>query len=476
MNPEVIEALSAIVGADRVTTAATDRFIYSVDSFWLPQMWLDRGRMRPRPGVVVYPESAAEVARILALANEARVPVVPWGGGSGTQGGALPVEDGITIDLKRLNRIREINESSLFVTAGAGVNGTHLEWALNERGLTLPHYPASANCATLGGYLAPRGSGTISTKYGKAEDLVMSMEVALPDGRLIRTPPVPNHASGPDFMRLFLGSEGTFGVITEATMRVTKLPEARLLRAMLFADVRTGLAAGRRMMVDRLDPLVIRMYDPHSTASLVKRVLGDELAGAYMILGFDGWTEIASAQEARALAICAELGGRDLGREPGERWWNHRYDFYYPPLSLHLPAMYGTVETVATFDRIEEIYVAKKAAIEAEFGHLGVGYIAHFSHWFPWGASLYDRFLLRDPPADPDEAEALHNAIWDLAVRTSLAHGGMLNEHHGVGLKLHRFMREQYGDAWPFLESLKRAIDPRGIMNPGKVGFEPGPR
>ena len=114
------------------------------------------------------------------------MPVVPWGGGSGTQGGALPAEDGLIIDLKRLNKIREINERSLFVTAEAGVNGTELEWALNERGLTLPHYPASANCATLGGYLAPRGSGTISTKYGKAEDLVMSMR-----GRVARWPAHP---------------------------------------------------------------------------------------------------------------------------------------------------------------------------------------------------------------------------------------------------------------------------------------------
>jgi alkyldihydroxyacetonephosphate synthase len=207
----------------------------------------------------------------------------------------------------------------------------------------------------------------------------------------------------------------------------------------------------------------------------VKRVLGYELSGAYMIIGFDGWTEIATAQEARALEICRELGARDLGREPGERWWNHRYDFYYPPLTLHLPALYGTVETVATFDRIEAIYHAKKSAIEGQFGHLGVGYIAHFSHWFPWGASLYDRFLLKEAPADPVEAEALHNRLWDVAVETSLAHGGMINEHHGVGLKLSRFMRAQYGNAWPLLERLKDAIDPNGIMNPGKVGFDKAP-
>ena len=224
----------------------------------------------------------------------------------------------------------------------------------------------------------------------------MSLEVVLPTGASIRTPGVPNHASGPDFMRLFLGSEGTFGIITEATMRITRLPETRLFRAMLFKDVATGLEAGRRMMVDRLDPLVIRMYDPHSTASLVKRVLGYELAGAYMIIGFDGWRRSPARRKQRALAICDELGARDLGREPGERWWNHRYDFYYPPHTLHLPAMYGTVETVATFDRIEAIYHAKKAAIERHVRAIWASsYIGHFSHWFPWGASLYDRFLLQ---------------------------------------------------------------------------------
>jgi alkyldihydroxyacetonephosphate synthase len=472
ISADLLTSLESIVGAPWISTRETDRLIYSVDSYWLPQMWLDRGERMPQPDVVVHPGSVAEVRDILKVAHAHRVPVVPWGGGSGTQGGALPIHHGIIVDVKRLNRILDINERSLYVTAQAGVNGTELEWALNERALTLPHYPASANCATLGGYLAPRGSGTISTKYGKAEDLVMSLEAVLPDGQVIRTPAVPNHASGPDFMRLFLGSEGTFGIITEATMRVTRLPEVRLFRAVLFKDVATGLEAGRRMMVDRLDPLVIRMYDPHSTASLVKRVLGYELSGAYMIIGFDGWREIAAAQEARAMAICDALGGRDLGREPGERWWAHRYDFYYPPLSLHLPAMYGTVETVATFDRIERIYEAKKAAIEGGFGHLGVEYIAHFSHWFPWGASLYDRFLLRQAPADPHDARTLHDRLWDVAVATSLEHGGMLNEHHGVGLKLSRFMRAQYGAAWPLLEAIKHAIDPHGIMNPGKVGFE----
>ncbi|HLV01415.1 MAG TPA: FAD-binding oxidoreductase [Acidobacteriota bacterium] len=467
----IFSELEDVVGADHVSTRQVDQLIYSTDWSWMPQMWLDRGLIPARADFIVHPGSVEEISELLKIANAYRLPIVPWGGGSGTQGGAIPTYGGIIIDLKRLNKILEVNEESLYVCAQAGINGTQLEWALNEKNLTLPHYPASANCATLGGYLAPRGSGTISTKYGKAEDLVMSMQVVLPDGRIIRTPGVPNHASGPDFMRIFLGSEGTFGIISEATMRIVPLPETRLFRAVLFKSIGDGIEAGRRMMVDRLEPLVIRMYDPSSTASLVKKVLGYELEGAYMIIGFDGWEEIAAAQEKRAMLICEALGAKDLGREPGERWWNHRYDFYYPPLGLHLPQMYGTIETVTTFSKLEDLYWAKKKAIESHFGEIGIRYIGHFSHWFPWGASLYDRFILEETPEDPKEALHLHNRIWTVAVRTSLENEGMINEHHGVGLKLSRYMRAQYGPAWHLLASIKEALDPNGIMNPGKVGF-----
>src|SRR5581483_2864613 len=161
---DVVGAIEAVVGAEHVSTSETDRLVYSVDSFWLPQMQLDRGVRTRTPDIIVHPGSAREVSDVLKIANSARIPVVPLGGGSGTQGGALPIHGGIMLDVKRLNRVLEIDDHALRVTAQAGVNGGQLEWALNERGLTLPHYPASANGATLGGYLAPRGSGTISTK------------------------------------------------------------------------------------------------------------------------------------------------------------------------------------------------------------------------------------------------------------------------------------------------------------------------
>ena len=463
--------LEDIVGADHISVKESDKLIYSTDWSWMPQMWLDRGQPLTTPDYIVHPGTAEEIAAVMEVANIYRIPVIPWGGGSGSQGGALPTFGGIIVDTKRLNKIIDIDERSLTVTAQAGIIGTQLEWALNDRGLTLPHYPASANCATLGGYLAPRGSGTISTKYGKAEDLMMSMQVVLPTGAIIRTPPVPNHASGPDYARLFLGSEGTFGIITEATMMIDYLPQVRLLRAVLFDDLSRAIEAGRRMMTRRLDPMVIRLYDPGSTASLVKQVLGYELEGAYMVIGFDGDADLAALQEEKAMAICEQLGAQDLGREPGEKWWNHRYDFYYPPQTLMLPWMYGTVETVTTFDKLEQLYWAKKAAIEESYADWNIRYIGHFSHWFHWGASLYDRFIIEEPPQDPRGALSLHNRVWTTAVTTSVENGGMINEHHGVGLKLSRYMRLQYGPAWPLLKNIKEAIDPNGIMNPGKVGF-----
>ena len=146
----------------------------------------------------------------------------------------MAVHGGITLDLKRLNRIIEINEMSQTVAAQAGINGYELEQALNQAGFTLPHYPASVHSATLGGYLASRGSGVLSTKYGKAEDMVLSVQVVLPNGDIVRTLPVPNHAAGPGILQIFVGAEGSYGIITEATMQLERLPEERRFQAFLF--------------------------------------------------------------------------------------------------------------------------------------------------------------------------------------------------------------------------------------------------
>jgi alkyldihydroxyacetonephosphate synthase len=463
--------LMDIAGDGDVTVRDAERIAYGPDYYLVPQIWMDRGNLPPMPDWIVFPESADEVSRILKLANRHKIPIIPYGGGTGSQGGTVPLYGGILMDLKKMDKIVRVDEESLTVTAQAGINGQHLEWAVNKKGLTLAHYPASEYGATLGGYVAARGTGTLSTKYGKAEDIVVSMEAVLPSGEKIRTLPVPNHACGPSLLQLLVGSEGTLGVITEVTMRLDPIPEERRWRAYLFKDIRKGIEAGRRMMTHRIRPCVIRLYDENSTRRVVKSVLGLTVEGSYMVVGCDGDRRSVDFEMAIVDEICRNLDAQDLGAEAGEHWWKHRYDFYFPPLGLMLPKMFGTVETTTTFDRLYELYMAKKRVVEEEFKAWNATYIAHFSHWFPWGGMVYDRFIIDRPPQDPEEALQLHTEIWGRSARTSVEYGGILNDHHGIGFKLGWLMPELYGPAWPAMQAIKDALDPSGIMNPGKLGF-----
>jgi alkyldihydroxyacetonephosphate synthase len=463
-----------IVGRENVLTNPSDLLYYGVDYMWIPRMYIDRGLVPPTPDLVVLPGSSHEVSQIVKLGNQYHVPIIPWGGGSGSQGGVMPIYGGITMDLKRLNKLVSIDRESQTVTAQAGINGYELECVLNALGYSLPHIPASIHSATLGGYLACRGSGVLSTKYGKIEDMVLQVEVVLPNGDIIKTLPVPNHASGPGILQLFVGAEGSFGIITEARCRIEKLPEERVFTAYLFATMHDGFEAGKRMMLERVKPAVIRLYDEHETIKQIKKILGTNIErGCYVVIGLDGSKEQVSLDLSRVVKICSGLQGSELPTERAWDWWNHRYHFYYPPQALDFPLMFGTMDTLCTFENMERLYNTKKQVLESRYARWNLEYIAHMSHWYPWGVMVYDRFTIERPPQDPDEALALHNEIWNLAVRTAIECGGVINEHHGVGLKLARFMREQYGPAFQVLEGLKRSLDPHGILNPGKMGFGP---
>src|SRR3954452_15883281 len=242
---ELAPALAAVLGADAVHTDAAQLDAYTADTYWPAIHARAAGTPLGRPDVVAVPRSEEDVAAALRVAAAHGVPVVPWGGGSGTQGGAVAVDGGLVIDLRALDRIVEIDDVSLTVTAQAGVNGNVLERALNERGLMLPHYPASSEWATVGGYIAARGSGVLSTRYGKIEDLVLSLRVALPGGELIDTVSVPRHAVGPDLTQLFVGSEGTLGIITRATLEIVPLPAERSFMVLGFPTVEAGVNAFR---------------------------------------------------------------------------------------------------------------------------------------------------------------------------------------------------------------------------------------
>jgi alkyldihydroxyacetonephosphate synthase len=465
---ELIDELREAVDPEAVSTDPARLDECSADAYWKAIAARAAGEPLGRPDVVVSPSSEQEIAAIVRIANDRRMPVVPRGGGSGTQGGAVPVAGGIVLDLGRLNRILAVDEESLTVTAEAGVNGKRLENELNERGLMLPHYPASAEWATVGGYVAARGSGVLSTRYGKIEDLVLSLGVVTPTGEPIETLPVPRHAAGPELTQLFIGSEGTLGVVTRATLQLARLPARRRFEAVTFPAIEPGFAAVREALALGLRPSVVRLYDEVATRTTLGPVVERELDGVCTLLCFEGESTVADAETEAFLGLARLAGAEVLEPGLGELWWERRYDFYHPPHHPELPAVWGTVEATATYARLLDVYRAVRAAVEPYERSAGLKLKTHFSHWYPWGAMMYGRFVIRD--GGPDSVE-LHDALWDDAVDAILAAGGVMNDHHGVGLKLGHHMQAQWGAAFESLRRIKAALDPNGIMNPGKLGL-----
>lgn len=203
----------------------------------------------------------------------------------------------------------------------------------------------------------------------------------------------------------------------------------------------------------------------------MRKVLNLDRKGAYLVIGFDEIKEIVDILEKKAVEICMKTAYEDLGAEGGNSWWENRYKFFFPPYIFDLPRSFGTMDTVATYDKMEAVYWGMKKAIEAEFPMCR--FIAHFSSWYEWGVMCYDRFIIeeKDVPADHHEAVRLYNDIWNVGMRAALANGGLINEHHGIGIKLGRLMKEQYGPAFKVLQVIKQGLDPNGIMNPGKAGL-----
>jgi alkyldihydroxyacetonephosphate synthase len=460
-------ALSSALGA-AVITAPSDLAAYTADTYWPALHAKAAGAPIARPDVVVRPRTEEDVATTVAIAHSHRVPVVPWGGGSGTQGGALAIRGGIVIDLRSLDDVIEVDDESMTVTVQAGKNGRELEAELNARGLMLPHYPASVEWATVGGYVAARGSGVLSTRYGKIEDLLLSLRVVTPATGLLETVSAPRHAVGPELTQLFVGSEGTLGVITQVTLQVVPLPEARRFAAVAFPTVGAGIGAIRRALQLGHRPSVVRLYDEEATRLAFSPVVGEELSGVYTVLAFEGEEEAAALEERRVLALAEEAGAEVLDPALAQRWWDRRYDFYHPPHQPELPAIWGTLDVVASYARIEAVYEALRTAVREPYRSDGLELRMHFSHWYAWGTMIYGRFVV--PDGGPD-ALALHDRIWEDGMNAALDAGAVINDHHGVGIKLGPYMRRQHGAALDAMRQIKAALDPHDVMNPGKLGL-----
>ncbi len=471
----LVDALGKIVGASNVLDRYEGRKQFKGDQSWLTYVHEHYGKPLSRQDAVATPHTTQEVAAIVKLANQLKVPITPMGGGSGVQGAADATRGGIMINLREMTKIRHLDKKSLTITVEPGYNVKKFEEDLNAQGLSFTHYPASAEWASVGGCLAARGSGVLSTKYGNIQDHVLSCEVVTPTGDILQMPSVPKHAAGPEMTMLQVGAEGIFGIITACTIKLRNLPTRRNFNAFHFESLAQGIEAGRQIMVTGLRPAVMRLYDKEAALHSLERAVQAGLKGVTKVLMFDGDHPTLTDAEANvAYEICRKNGGIELGCQIGQIWWEKRYVFYHPPYAPYLPQMWCTMDTVADFEHIEATYdkvtYAMKNAIDPKWG---LTLKTHFSHWYDWGSMIYPRWGVPKGPDDLDEAVALHNKIIHAATMAAHEAGAVINDHHGVGLRLAPYMKVELGEAgMKFLAGLKKGVDPLNIMCPGKMGLD----
>ena len=471
---DLLEQLRAALGSDGVSADPVDRRAYGHDTFPLALKPAGEGVAAYEPGVIAFPRSAEEVATVVRLAGAARAPVVPFGGGSGIVGGALAVRGGVMVDLKHLAAVEEIDPFSRLVAVGAGINGQRLEDYLNERGYTTGHYPQSLRSSTLGGWIAHRATGTASTRYGGIEALVAGMDVVLPTGDLLRLRPSPRGSTGPDLRQLFLGGEGTLGIVTRATLRIRPLPAARAWLVFVCPDFAAGLDAIRRTVQAEYRPAVVRLYDAEEGAHLLETV--PHAPGAcLLLLSCEGEAEQVAWESGQIRKRVVAAGGMDIGSEPAERWWAGRFNTAGLLHTLRAPlGIADALEVAAPWRALPALYAAMRADMRAALGlpdRPGAVY-GHTSHAYPDGANLY--MIFHGQAANAADVAPLYGRVLDAAFQACARHGGTLSHHHGIGLGKARWLELEYGAAGvDVLRAVQRALDPDGILNPGKIGAAP---
>ena len=496
LEPEVLSALKEAVGARAVMTDRYERVFHAVGKSYHDLLRLRTGRIDAAPDAVVYPASAEAVAAVLAICDRAGVDVVPYGGGSSVVGGveATGRPDGagvITVDTSRLDRLLHADPISRTATAQAGIYGPVLERKLGDEGFTLGHYPQSFEFSTLGGWIAARGAGQQSNRYGTMAKLLVSARVATPRGELV-TRPFPQSAAGPDLNHVIAGSEGIFGIITEATVRVRPVPPARDARAWIFRDFESGAAAIRDMAQDGVPVAMVRLSDEPETrffgrfraagkpaspaAGVVKAVRG--LAGldtpCAMLVGVEGSAGTVAAGVSRSAVVCMSHGGIPVGSGPARSWFAERFETpYLRDVLLDRGVGVDTLETATVWANVPQLHRAVSDAIDqairethTEPGGRGI-VMCHISHSYLDGASLYFTFVFpMAQGAERDQWLRIKRAASDVIV----ANGGTISHHHGVGADHLPWMEAEKGAlGLELLRGAKDRVDPSGILNPGKL-------
>jgi alkyldihydroxyacetonephosphate synthase len=437
----------------------------ATDSWSLALLRRVRGDDLPEPAAVVFPARTEEVATVLAWATETGTAVIPRGAGSGVCGGAQAETQAIVLDLSRMDRIGPVDPVSQTVEAQAGVRGDRLEETLARSGLTTGHYPQSIAISTVGGWIAASSAGQASTGFGAIEDLLLGLTAVLPGGEILRLRSVPRSAAGPDLRRLLVGSEGTLAVVTEATLACRPRPAGWEWLAFSYPDFTTMAAALRDVRRAETGAAVLRGYD-ETDAQLGFGAL-HHTTGCVALAGFPvGGPGLAARKQATTAIL--HTAGAELGARYGEHWWQHRNDAVQtfaqimgPERTFGTGVIVDTMEVAGLWSAVPRLYDGIKTALSARAQAVA----CHLSHLYPSGSSLYFTFLITG--ADDHDAETRYREAWQQAARTCTEAGGTITHHHGVGRLKAPFLTGELGETGlGVLGTIRRALDPAGIMNP----------
>ncbi len=453
LSAEELESLRKIVGPERLATGESELELHSRDESHHPPH---------RPDAVVFPRSAAEISAILRFANSRKIPVTPWAAGTSLEGNPIPVRGGLVLDLRLMDRILWIRPEDLQACVQPGVDFVRLNERLERYGLFFPPDPGAV--ATIGGMVANDAKGIRALKYGSTGDHVLALEVVLPTGKIIKVGSrAVRSSSGYDLKRLFIGSEGTLGVITEITLLLSGLPGEFLTAIAAFPGVETAaetvaelIAAGLQpAALEFLDEDVVRLVNKFNKLSLPERPL--------LFLEFQGSSRAALEDDLELVRqICAarvEHLDAGIGREERARLWEARHVVHDTIRKAH-PGVQGIVVDVAVpLSRYPEIVAFAKQMIRKHgltgyaFGHAGSG-------------NLHVELLYH--PEDADEKARAEVANEELVLRALELEGTATGEH-GVGLGKRKFMAREHGPSLELMRRIKELLDPNGIMNPGKI-------
>jgi len=496
-----LNALAEVVGEAWVKDGKFERASHARGKSYHDLLHLRAGDLETVPDAVVYPANPLECLDVVQRCAERDLAVVPTGGGSSVVGGVtaecLPDQRGVVVlDTTRMMRVLTIDEVAMTAVVEAGIYGPDLEEALAEKGFTLGHFPQSFQFSTLGGWIAARGAGQNSNKYGKAESWLVGTKLATPKG-FWTTECFPASAAGPNLNDIVLGSEGSLGVITEATIKIQKMPEVQDYRGYMFNSFEQGLEAARTIAQAKLPVAMVRLSDEAEThffrsfsdaqkkqsfgrqlkkqiESMVLKAKGIGEKPCVMIIGVEGSKQGTNATVNAAAAIVRKFGGKTIGKGVGKSWLEGRFHGPYArdPMLDHGLGV-DTLETSTRWSNIQHLQGAMIEAIDQSmrdnipFDNAHGIVMGHVSHSYADGASLYYTFVF---PRDLDHEIEQWAAIKKAASEAIMEHGGTISHHHGVGTDHVPWMVEEKGPiGLSVLKAIKEDLDTANIMNPGKL-------